>query len=61
MSKCYYYDGECRWNCSGKCDEGWDFMAGASPCRRDFWYGLGFSVAVVAIIVGAMYLWRWLL
>jgi hypothetical protein len=48
--KCYYHpEKECRWNCATRCDAGWDFVAGASPCRRDMAMGV---LAGAVIIIG---------
>jgi len=35
--RCYYYpEKDCAWGCSTRCDAGWDFVAGGTPCIRPF-------------------------
>lgn len=50
--KCYYYpEKECKWGCYLKCDEGWDFVAGGSPCRiKPTWLKVVWAVLSIALL-----------
>ncbi len=57
--KCYYEpEKECRWGCALKCDAGWDFVAGTSPCRRPLWFWYSsIAVTVGFVLYGVWWLY----